>query len=332
MNKVINNHHQSTDVIRFILQQDAVLYTPRGLMNTDQTNAHPPVCDYEGSDYQASFWEQGEREYEDQVEAVALRRLLPSGGNLLLEVGAGAGRNTSRYTGFKQIVLVDYSLTQLQQAQERLGRSERYIYVAADAYRLPFQVGLFDTATMIRVLHHMAEPELALDQVQRVLSPGGVFILEYANKQNLKAILRYVLHRQSWSPFSLEAVEFTKLNYDFHPKAVQSWLQSAGFVLERQLTVSHFRLALLKRLVPVRWLVWLDSLVQHTGNWWQLTPSVFTRSHRENEPAYPTARGFFQCPECSTGLNQPQTDYLTCSGCGRVWAIRDGIYDFRKPD
>ena len=37
----------------------------------------PPVCNYEGSDYQTSFWDQGGREYEDRTEAIALRRLLP---------------------------------------------------------------------------------------------------------------------------------------------------------------------------------------------------------------------------------------------------------------
>jgi hypothetical protein len=73
----------------------------------------PPVCDYEGSDYQTRFWENADRVYEDRVEAVALRRLLPAEGNLLLEVGAGAGRNTPRYSGFQRIVLLDYSYSQL---------------------------------------------------------------------------------------------------------------------------------------------------------------------------------------------------------------------------
>ncbi len=54
----------------------------------------PPVCDYDGSDYQSSFWDKGGREYEDRVEAIALKRLLPQSGHLLLELGAGAGRNT----------------------------------------------------------------------------------------------------------------------------------------------------------------------------------------------------------------------------------------------
>ena len=154
------------------------------------TQETPPICDYEGSDYQTTFWDQGGRNYEDQAEAVALRRLLPSTGKRMLEIGAGAGRNTPRYQAYDQVILMDYSLTQMQQAQERLGQRERYIYVAADVYRLPFTDQLFDGATMIRVLHHIAEPILALTQIHRVMEPGGTFILEYANKQNLKAILR----------------------------------------------------------------------------------------------------------------------------------------------
>jgi ubiquinone/menaquinone biosynthesis C-methylase UbiE len=89
---------------------------------------HPPaICDYEGSTYQEDFWGRGGRTYEDFCEAAALRRLLPpKGGDLLLELGAGAGRNTPRYLGFERIVLLDYSRSQLLQARERLGVGPRY--------------------------------------------------------------------------------------------------------------------------------------------------------------------------------------------------------------
>ncbi len=293
------------------------------------TAERPPVCSYEGSDYQTSFWEQGGRGYEDAVEAVALRRLLPRSGRLLLELGAGAGRNTPRYAGFERVVLLDYSLTQLQQAVQHLGHSPRYVYVAADIYRLPFVTGLFDAATMIRTLHHMADAPLALRQVRRSLQPGAAFILEYASKHNLKAILRYWLHRQVWSPFSLEPVEFTSLNFDFHPRAVRQWLAECGFGRQRQLTISHFRLGLFKRLLPLRLLVWLDSLAQLTGDWWQLTPSVFTLSRAAGETPVAAPGAFFQCPSCGYANLEEQTDALHCPGCGRSWPIVDGIYDFR---
>src|SRR5215211_4512678 len=201
----------------------------------------PPVCNYEGSDYQTSFWDEGRREYEDRTEAIALKRLLPKSGRLLLELGAGAGRNTPRYRGFDRIVLLDYSRTQLEQAQQRLGTSEKYVYVAADVYRLPLIPGLFDAATMIRVLHHMADAPKALGQIKNVLEANGIFILEFANKQNLKSILRYLLGKQKWSPFTLEPVEFVELNFDFHPKAIRTWLEALGFTIEKTLTLSHFR-------------------------------------------------------------------------------------------
>jgi SAM-dependent methyltransferase len=290
---------------------------------------HPPVCSYEGSDYQTSFWEQGRRSYEDRVEAVALRRLLPNTGSLLLELGAGAGRNTSRYSGFDRVVLLDYSLTQLQQALQRLGHNERYIFVAADIYRLPFVDGLFDSATMIRTLHHMADAPQALRQVRRVLLPEAAFILEYASKHNLKAILRYLLRRQDWSPFSPQPVEFTELNYDFHPRQVRAWLALCGFELQRQLTVSHFRLGLFKRLLPLRVLVWLDSIAQLTGDLWQLSPSVFTLSLASGETPTADPGDFFQCPACGNVKMAEQPATLICPACGKVYPIVDGIYDFR---
>lgn len=301
-------------------------------MNNKDT---PPVCNYEDSDYQSSFWDKGGREYEDRVEAVALDRLLPKSGRRLLELGAGAGRNTPRYIGFERIVLLDYSRTQLEQAQMRLGRSDKYVYVAGDVYRLPFIDGLFDTATMIRVLHHMLDAPKALEQVRNVMQPEGTFILEFANKMNLKAILRYWLGSQTWSPFTLEQVEFAKLNFDFHPKAVRNWLMDLGFKVEKTLTVSHFRMEILKRTLPTPLLVFLDSLFQWTGAFFQWTPSVFVKAHGGN-PESETGNienvlALFKCPGCGHAPLEDIKTHLLCPNCRNKWEVKDGIYDFRVP-
>lgn len=299
-------------------------------MPSKQEGRRPPVCDYEGSDYQQRFWEAGERHYEDQVEAIAIRRLLPKSGKLLLEVGAGAGRNTERYGGYDRIVLMDYSRTQLEQAQARLGNDDRYIYVAADVYRLPFVDGLFDGATMIRVLHHMADAPAALAQIRQTLAPEAVFLLEYANKLNLKAIGRYLLRRQDWNPLDRQPVEFIDLNFNFHPAAVRGWLRGQGFSIQRQLTVSHFRLGVLKRKLPTRWLVALDSLFQPTGNLWQLTPSVFVRAEADDSIAAASPGAFFKCPECGQPLPNEEQGLLSCANCGSKWGRKNGIYDFKQ--
>ena len=246
-------------------------------------NSHPPICSYEGSDYQERFWDQGDRAYEDLTEAIALRRLLPVRGSRVLELGAGAGRHSRRYERFDRVVLLDYARSQLQQAQRRLGEADRYAYVVADVYRLPFAPGCFDSATMIRTIHHLVEPGLALRQVRRVLASGATFILEFANKCNLKAILRWLTRRQHWNPFDKAPIEFAPLNYNFHPASVRAWLRAAQFGVRRQLTVSHFRLGWLKRLIPTRMLVAADSALQWSGAWIQWAPSVFVQSIADRE-------------------------------------------------
>jgi SAM-dependent methyltransferase len=291
----------------------------------------PPVIDYEGSDYQTTFWDQGGRAYEDQAEARALQALLPKGGGLLLDIGAGAGRNVPRYTGFDRIVLFDYSRTQLAQAQARLGRSERYLYVAGDVYRLPFVPGLFDAAVMIRVMHHLADAPAALRQIRAVLKPGAAGVLEFANKLNLKALARWLLRRQTWNPFDPAPFEFVKLNFDFHPRTMLAWLRAADLPPQRIRALSYFRLELLKRLFPAHWLVALDALLQPTGQWVQLSPSVFVRTAAAGQsPAAPAGK-FFRCPECGGDDLHDAGDHLRCEQCGRRWPVRDGIYDFKEP-
>jgi hypothetical protein len=188
------------------------------------------------------------------------------------------------------------------------------------------------------VIHHAANAPAVLAQVRRVLRPVGTYLLEFANKQNLKAIARYLLKRQNWSPFDIEPVEFVELNFDFHPTWMRKKLAAAGFQPGRTLTVSHFRLAQIKRLVPISWLVKMDSWAQKTGRWWQLSPSVFLRSRATAQGASASNGAFFACPDCQTSLptppelfqgSAPPDGELVCAACGREWPVRGGIYLFK---
>ena len=299
-------------------------------MSTTQESS-PPICDYEGSGYRQDFWQGRGRDYEDRVERIALRRLLPRSGRRILEIGAGFGRLTDELGGFEQVVLLDYSRTLLAEARAHLGDDGRCTYVAADVYRMPFQPGSFDAATMIRVIHHMADVPAALRSIRGALAPGAVFVLEYANKRNLKAMLRHALRRQDWSPYDPQPVEFVRLNFDFHPAYMQRAVQAAGFRVERRLPVSYFRVGVLKRIVPAGVLAALDAAVQPWGPLY--APSVFTRNVAVGEG--PDAVGEplrFRCPSCGGDL-LAGGDVLTCqtAGCGARWAVRDGIYEFKEP-
>jgi SAM-dependent methyltransferase len=296
------------------------------------TRSEPPICNYEGSDYRTRFWDGQGREYEDRVERIALRRLLPATGATLLDIGAGFGRYANEFGGYERVVLLDYSRSLLEEAHALLGDDPRFLYVIANWYEMPFVAGLFNTMVQIRTIHHAADVPALFQELARIARPGGRYILEFANKQNLKAILRYLMGRQEWSPFDLEPVEFVELNYDFHPRWIRQQLAHAGFRPGQMLTVSHYRLPLLKRLFPTSLLVALDQLAQHSGNWWQMSPSVFVASqHPAGTPA--AAGRFFACPHCRTPLGEARDGRLVCSqeSCGRHWRVENGLYDFKEP-
>ncbi|MCB9419328.1 MAG: class I SAM-dependent methyltransferase [Ardenticatenaceae bacterium] len=293
----------------------------------------PPVCDYEGSDYRTRFWEGQGRDYEDQVERIALRRLMPPTGSTLIEIGAGFGRLADEYIGYDQVVLFDYSRSLLREAQAHLGNDTRFIFVAGNWYNMPFVSGLFETMVQIRTLHHAADAPALFRELARIARPDGQYILEFANKLNLKAILRYWAKRQKWSPFALEPIEFVDLNFDFHPRWIRQELAAARFRPGRMLTVSHYRIALLKRLLPTRLLVGMDALAQWTGNWWQLSPSVFVSNAHLEGGGTAVPHTFFACPTCKTALDEVTNNRLICPNpaCGYQWAVEDGLYDFKEP-
>lgn len=296
--------------------------------------AHP-ICNYEGSAYRIEFWGAG-REYEDRAERVALRRLLPPAGHRLIEIGAGFGRLADLYVGYDEVVLFDHALSQLRQAQELWGDTgpggqPRYIYVAGDFYRLPFAPALFDTVVIVRTIHHAADAPAVLRGIEELLAPAGVFVLEFANKRHLKAILRYLLHRQEWNPFAPQPVEFVPLHYDFHPAWMGDHLAEAGLRVERKLAVSYFRLAFLKRTVPTRLLIALDNLLQPTGRLCQLSPSVFVRCRARTEKRAAPPDAFFRCTLCGSTMLVDEGDTLSCTDCGVRFARRDGIYKFKAP-
>lgn len=304
------------------------------LQNEEIVTASPPnipICDYEGSDYRTRFWQNQGREYEDLSERIALHKLMPPTGERLLEIGTGFGRLVDMYQGYRQIVLLDYSRSLLQEAQGRLGAAPQYIYSVGNVYQLPFDAAQFDTVCLIRVIHHLADVPLALSQIAHVLKPGGALILEFASKLHLKSILRHAGRRQTWSPFAPEPVEFVELNFDFHPRWMQQQLAAHGFRVERVRSLSHLRIPLLKRIVPARLLAAFDRLLQPSGQWWPVAPSIMLRARRAGGPPAGSGALAFRCPSCGSTALEPAPAMLRCTSCGARWPTQDGIYDFKTP-
>jgi hypothetical protein len=119
------------------------------------------------------------------------------------------------------------------------------------------------------------------------------------------------------------------MNLNFHPAWMRERLAEGMFHVKRTRTVSHFRLAALKHLFPAPFLATVDGLLQPTGAWWQLTPSVFHLATPVEAPSPVAPDLRFRCPACGGANLQSATEALTCPSCQRRWPVEDGIYVFK---
>jgi SAM-dependent methyltransferase len=287
----------------------------------------PEICDYEDSPWRTAFWPG--REYEDRAERIALAHLLPARGTRLCEIGAGFGRLAEFYRGYERVILVDYSRSMLRDARERLHDDSRFVFVAADLYNLPLADSALDTAVTVRVLHHVADIPRAFAEIARVVRPQGMYVLEFANKRHIKAILRYLLNRRAPNPFALDPLEFVKLNFDFHPCYIADQLRAVSLIAQKQRAVSTFRIAALKRVVPANILATLDGLLQLPTSNFQIAPSIFIRA-QSAKPGAPALNGsLWRCIVCGSLDVAESREALACHACARVYPIVDGIIDFK---
>jgi len=100
-------------------------------------------------------------------------------GDKVLDVACGPAnfsRAFARATGEEGLVVgIDASPTMLARGAEdtRKAGVENLALVRGDATALPFEDGSFDCACCFAALHLFAEPYDALDEMRRVLAPGG---------------------------------------------------------------------------------------------------------------------------------------------------------------
>jgi phosphatidylethanolamine/phosphatidyl-N-methylethanolamine N-methyltransferase len=101
-------------------------------------------------------------------------------GGRILELGVGTGISLPVYGRHLRVVGIDISEPMLRKAQERVTR-ERLTHVEGlsvmDAAHLGFADGSFDCAVAQFVITTVPDPEATLDELARVVRPGGEIVL-----------------------------------------------------------------------------------------------------------------------------------------------------------
>ncbi len=102
------------------------------------------------------------------------------GSKRILDVGSGAGqivRHLLKYADADATITgLDISLEMLRRARTRL-ESDRPRFLSADLSHLPFADAAFDCITCGYVLEHLPDARHGLEELARVLAPGGRMLL-----------------------------------------------------------------------------------------------------------------------------------------------------------
>ncbi|HEU4382383.1 MAG TPA: class I SAM-dependent methyltransferase [Anaeromyxobacteraceae bacterium] len=150
------------------------------------------------------------------------RRWLAGGARgRVLDLGCGTGRDLPLYSAGVRTVAVDPHPQNLRAARRR---APRVPLVQGRAEALPFKDGAFDTVVSGLVLCSVADPALALNEVRRVLAPGGALrMLEHVRSR----------HRAWGRVQDLVQPAWTRFAGGCHPnRDTERAVEAAGFAIE----------------------------------------------------------------------------------------------------
>lgn len=247
---------------------------------------------YDTYDYPA-YW-QG-RDYEHRSEELAIRKLLLKIPKVAttLEIGAGFGRLAPLYLyRSKKVILSDPSSKLLAIASKKYENFKKIKTLHTGIEKLPVKIkkGSVDLVVMVRVLHHIEDIDQAFETINKIVSPGGYFILEFANKSNLKAIIREVFRGNITFPLDIfprdirskKSIKNKTLPFiNYHPDVVVQKLETSGFSILEKLSVSNLRHSFLKNILSLETIVAFENKIQKQLSVINFGPSIFVLARKK---------------------------------------------------
>ncbi len=240
---------------------------------------------YDTYDY-PSYWEG--REYEHECEIIAIKAFLTKIKEIdtVLEIGAGYGRLAGTYIyRARKVILSDPSARLLKIAREvyKNQKNIRYIQSGMENLAKKIRRNSIDLVIMVRVIHHLEDPEKAISEVGRMVKNNGYFILEFANKGHFKANIKEFFKGNITFPLDIFPKEIrgrrTRKNtlpfLNYHPDVIKNKLEENGFEIIEKRSVSNIRSPFLKKHLGSELLITISKFLQIPLSYINFGPSVF---------------------------------------------------------
>ena len=301
------------------------------------------VSDYDFFNYDYSqYW--SSRKYEDLAEKHVLENIFSTkSGNWFLDIGGSYGRLVpTYYKSYTHPVILDYSLKTLQKNYEIIKkRFPNVELIAANAYHLPFKDNTYDGGVMVRVLHHISKPDRYLKEASRIMSKDSTYVQEFANKVNIKASCRALLHfdfkffsqepyqQPTAKNFEGTAAGQEALFLNFHPTYVARLLRKNQFSIIEKFGCSYLRSGFVKKILGEDTMIKLEYILQPLLKNTNISPSTIfetklQKSERNGVIQAKNLEEILICPKCLGNLYFTK-DTATCEHCSIKYFKKDNI-------
>lgn len=192
------------------------------------------------------LWNEADLAFRRRVPIV-MDYLDPQPGERILDSGCGMGFNLRVLADLSQSSLfgvernpqtLDRTRTNLEGTRVRLAR--------ADATQLPFKDQFFDKILMTEVLEHIPDEALAVQELWRVLRPGGCCVLSVPNENYpfwwdpLNKTLERTMHTHMPSHIWWLAGMWADHVRLYSASSIRAALTRAGFTIERDTAFTHY--------------------------------------------------------------------------------------------
>ncbi len=150
-----------------------------------------------------------------EVRETAIAKAYLSPNAVVADVGGGTGFLTAGLAPlFRQVHVIDGSAAMLEVARKNLSEFDNVEYHLADGASLPFPAQSLDAVFANMYLHHVPDPLAAIQEMVRVLRPGG----------------RLVITDMEAHPYAWLKDEMADAWQGFDLDQVRAWFEQAGLV------------------------------------------------------------------------------------------------------